>query len=109
MPKLSEAEIAKWLPALPAWRLAPGGAALSRAFIAKDFGAAVDFFAAARDVADSEGHHPDLHLTNFRHVEARAPPLTSSHNSRGSSPAPRRTRTEPHNLQARRGALFLPR
>lgn len=31
--------------------------------------AAVDYFNKVKDVAEEEGHHPDLHLTNFREVE----------------------------------------
>lgn len=33
---------------------------------------AVDFFNSVRDVAEAEGHHPDLHLTNYREVQVRA-------------------------------------
>lgn len=31
--------------------------------------AAIDFFNAVKQVAEAEGHHPDLHLTNYREVE----------------------------------------
>jgi hypothetical protein len=31
--------------------------------------AAIDFFNKVKDVAEAEGHHPDLHLTGYRNVE----------------------------------------
>lgn len=31
--------------------------------------AAIKFFNQVADVAEAEGHHPDLHLTNFREVK----------------------------------------
>jgi len=34
----------------------------------KDFLAAVDFLRRVADLAESEGHHPDLHLERYRHV-----------------------------------------
>lgn len=30
--------------------------------------AAIEFFGRVAEVAEAEGHHPDLHLTNFRDV-----------------------------------------
>jgi Pterin 4 alpha carbinolamine dehydratase len=33
--------------------------------------AALDFFSKVKDVAEAEGHHPDLHLTGYRNVEVR--------------------------------------
>lgn len=68
-PKLSDAELSRYLPALPAWTVDAGGGALRRSFVARDFAAALDFFAAAGALAEAEGHHPDLHLTRYRHVE----------------------------------------
>lgn len=66
---MPEAELARLLAALPAWRLAPDGASLSRAFVARNFLAALGFFEGVGAVAEREGHHPDLHLTDFRRVE----------------------------------------
>lgn len=56
------------MPALPTWELNPQKTALSRTFVAKNFVAAIDFFNQVRDVAETEGHHPDLHLTDYRNV-----------------------------------------
>lgn len=56
------------MPALPTWELNTQKTAISRSFVAKNFVAAIDFFNQVRDVAEAEGHHPDLHLTDFRNV-----------------------------------------
>jgi len=42
---------------------------LSRRFTAKNFQAALDAINDIGAVAESENHHPDLHLTNYRDVE----------------------------------------
>ena len=34
----------------------------------KNYVAAIDFFNKVKDVAEAEGHHPDLHLTDYRLV-----------------------------------------
>lgn len=33
--------------------------------------AAIDFFQEVRSLAEAEGHHPDLHLVQFRNVQVR--------------------------------------
>lgn len=65
-PKLQDAELDRQLSALPAWQLAADRASISRSFTARNFVAAVDFFSKVKDVAEEEGHHPDLHLTDYR-------------------------------------------
>ncbi|KXZ50470.1 hypothetical protein GPECTOR_16g644 [Gonium pectorale] len=42
---------------------------ITRTFTAKNFMAAIRFFNHVAEVAEAEGHHPDLHLRNFREVE----------------------------------------
>jgi len=34
----------------------------------KNFVAGVEFFTRVAELAESEGHHPDLHLDGYRHV-----------------------------------------
>eukprot|EP00606_Chrysophyceae_sp_TOSAG23-5_P001566 GSChrysophyteH2.ASY1.ANO1.511.1 assembled CDS len=41
---------------------------LERSFVTKNFQCALDFMVAAGAVAESRGHHPDLHLTSYRNV-----------------------------------------
>jgi 4a-hydroxytetrahydrobiopterin dehydratase len=57
------------LRALPAWTLSADGSRLVRAFVARNFVAALSFLNAVGKVAEEEGHHPDLHLTDYRSVE----------------------------------------
>ena len=67
-PKLTDDELQRYMPALPAWDLANDKASISRTFTAKNYVAAIDFFTKVKDVAEAEGHHPDLHLTDYRLV-----------------------------------------
>ena len=41
---------------------------ISKAFVAKNWGAAMAFLNLLSDIAEDEGHHPDVHLTNWRDV-----------------------------------------
>ena len=41
---------------------------MSRTFTAKNWAAAMSFFNAVSEIAEEEGHHPDLHLTSWRNV-----------------------------------------
>lgn len=41
---------------------------LSRSFTAKNFQAALNAINSMGAIAESEGHHPDFHLTNYRDV-----------------------------------------
>ena len=42
---------------------------LSRQFVAKNFQAALDAINAMGVIAEAQNHHPDFHLTNYRHVQ----------------------------------------
>jgi 4a-hydroxytetrahydrobiopterin dehydratase len=68
VPKLDDKTIHLFMPALPAWTLDECHTMISRSFTAKNFVAAIAFFDAVKDVAEVEGHHPDLHLTEYRKV-----------------------------------------
>lgn len=39
--------------------------------MAKNFQSSMDYLAAVGAVAEKAGHHPDLHLTDYRSVEVR--------------------------------------
>jgi 4a-hydroxytetrahydrobiopterin dehydratase len=69
VPKLSSERLHENMPALPAWDLNDSETMISRRFVAKNFSAAIDFFSKVKDVAEAEGHHPDLHLTDYRTVQ----------------------------------------
>ena len=82
-PKLDDAELDAQLAALPAWQLSADRAAISRSFTARNFVAAIEFFGKVKGIAEEEGHHPDLHLTDYR----RASRLISCANSSGTCPS----------------------
>jgi 4a-hydroxytetrahydrobiopterin dehydratase len=64
---LSPAQAKPLFAALKGWKLV-GGKALRQEFQMKDFMAAVRFVDAIARAAQSQQHHPDLHLTGYRHL-----------------------------------------
>ena len=68
---LSKETIQNQLTNMPLWSLeetTDGVLSLSRRFTAKHFQAALDALNAMGAIAEREGHHPDMHLTNYREV-----------------------------------------
>jgi 4a-hydroxytetrahydrobiopterin dehydratase len=55
------------LAELKGWNLV-GGKTLRQEFMMKDFMSAVHFVNAVARAAEAEGHHPDLHLTDYRNL-----------------------------------------
>lgn len=55
-----------YLCELPEWVLASDGKSISRQYLMKDFLAAVQLIERIAEVAESEDHHPNLHLTGYR-------------------------------------------
>lgn len=66
-PPLSDARARQLHGELPKWTLEDK--ALVRDVEFKDFQAAVAFVDRVAEVAEAEGHHPDLRLHDYRHVE----------------------------------------
>ena len=52
----------------PLWTLSEDRRKMTRAFVARNFVAALDFIAIVGEVAEAQGHHPDLHIENYREV-----------------------------------------
>lgn len=61
-------EAAELLPQVPEWQIDETGKMLYRSYTCADFAAALALVNRAGEVAESEGHHPDIHLTNYKHV-----------------------------------------
>ena len=68
VPKLTPAEADAQLAKLPGWTIVHNGERIRREWVVKNFMAAVRFFNCVADVAEAEGHHPDLHLVGYRNV-----------------------------------------
>ena len=62
-------EVAVQLEQLPAWNLTADGKWISRKVGFKDFTRALEFINAVAALAQTEGHHPDLHLVRYREAE----------------------------------------
>ena len=68
--KLSSADFERYMKyeLCPSWVAAPDLSSISRTFIARNFQAALDWVVAAGAIAEKQGHHPDLHITQYRQV-----------------------------------------
>lgn len=67
-PALTREQIAARLPAVPEWKLSDDGNLIRRKYKFKDFATAMAFLQRVGELAEDEGHHPDLHLTGYKHV-----------------------------------------
>jgi len=68
VPPLAPAEVEQLLASVTGWRVTEGGQRIRREWTAKNFMAAIDFFNKVAQLAEAEGHHPDLHLAGYRNV-----------------------------------------
>jgi 4a-hydroxytetrahydrobiopterin dehydratase len=60
VPPLSASEVEPLLRQTPGWTLADGGARLRRGFEFRDFVEAMRFVNRVADLAEEQGHHPDI-------------------------------------------------
>jgi 4a-hydroxytetrahydrobiopterin dehydratase len=67
-PPFTPEQVAAHLPAVPEWKLTTDGKMIRREYKFKDFVSAMAFLQKVADLAEEEQHHPDLHLTGYRHV-----------------------------------------
>ncbi len=67
-PAFTPEQTAAHLPAVPEWKLAEDGKLIRRKYKFKDFVTALAFLQTVGHLAEAEDHHPDLHLTGYRHV-----------------------------------------
>lgn len=71
-PKIEDTEVLKIMTEsqFPMWKLVIENDVpkLIRSFVAKGFQSAMNFLVDAGKVAETRGHHPDLHLTGYRNV-----------------------------------------
>ena len=60
IPPLTEGAAGDLLDRTPGWSLAENGTRLQRRFEFRDFVAAMEFVNRVADIAEQEGHHPDI-------------------------------------------------
>src|SRR5882672_3440030 len=63
-PEQAQAQLAK----LTGWRITKDGQRIRKDWVVKNFLAGMKFFGSVAQVAEAEGHHPDLHLEGYRNV-----------------------------------------
>ncbi|TAJ15436.1 4a-hydroxytetrahydrobiopterin dehydratase [Patescibacteria group bacterium] len=68
IPPLTPDEIAVFQPQVSEWIVSKDGLSISRELTFKDFKEAVSFLNEVANVAEEEGHHPDINLHAFRKV-----------------------------------------
>jgi len=61
-PPLSAEQAKAYLAAVPEWRVSADGKQISRTFTYKDFIQAMKFVNKVAEVAEEQGHHPDIHI-----------------------------------------------
>ncbi len=61
-PSLPAEKVKEYLGAVPQWTVATDGKRISRTFTFKDFVQAMKFVNKVADVAEGQGHHPDIHI-----------------------------------------------
>lgn len=60
----AEAQLEK----LNGWRISQTGQRIRKDWVVKNFTAGIDFFQRVAQLAEEEGHHPDLHLEGYRNA-----------------------------------------
>src|SRR5690348_1386879 len=63
---LSEFQI--YLDSVKNWEVINDEKAITKTFTLKNFSGAVDFINKIKDIAESEGHHPDLNLHDYKQL-----------------------------------------
>jgi len=62
VPPMTKIEAEKYMPEVSGWLLADDGKKIFREFKFKDFKEAMRFVNVVADIAESEGHHPDIYI-----------------------------------------------
>jgi 4a-hydroxytetrahydrobiopterin dehydratase len=68
MPPLSRVEAQILMQQTPGWELSEDAKTISRTYECKGFQDALAFANKVGVIAESEGHHPDIHLTDYKKV-----------------------------------------
>jgi 4a-hydroxytetrahydrobiopterin dehydratase len=66
--RMSRAQAAAEIPLLSGWRLTQDGLRIEKHWHMQNFSAGIELLNRVAELAESEGHHPDLHLEGYSHV-----------------------------------------
>ena len=68
IPKLTATEAAQQIQELDGWTILEKPDRISKSWHVKNFVAGMDFLNQVTQLAEVEGHHPDVHLVGYRNV-----------------------------------------
>jgi 4a-hydroxytetrahydrobiopterin dehydratase len=68
VPKYALEDAERQLARLEGWRLTHEGQRIRKDWVVKNFLAGMEFFQKVAQLAEADGHHPDLHLEGYRNV-----------------------------------------
>lgn len=57
------------LKEIPGWELMEDAKSISRKWIMQDFKQVLAFINKVGELAENEGHHPDIHITDYKNLE----------------------------------------
>lgn len=66
---LDKEAVAKFLAMTPGWQVDDEGKEIWREFVMKNFMSGVQTINSIAEIAESENHHPDVHLTQYRKLK----------------------------------------
>ena len=65
---MTKRQVGDSLKSLPQWALGEDGKSIERRMVFKNFVQAVEAINHIKDIAEFQGHHPDLHLTSYKNL-----------------------------------------
>jgi len=68
VPRFSAEEAREQIKQLAGWELTHDNQRIRKSWVVTNFLAAMSFFEKVTEVSEAEGHHPDLHLVQYRNV-----------------------------------------
>ena len=69
VPVIEPDAAAQYVKATPEWKLSDDSKWIARKIACKNFVEALAWINKIGEIAESEGHHPDLHLTGYRNLK----------------------------------------
>jgi 4a-hydroxytetrahydrobiopterin dehydratase len=66
---MTQEEVKEYLVSTPGWQLGADAQSIERLFTFNNFVQAVERINQIKEIAESENHHPDLHLTGYKNLK----------------------------------------
>lgn len=65
---LTSQEAIELLKSTPQWQISSDNKSISREYVLKNFVQGVNKINQIKDIAEAQGHHPDVHLTGYKNL-----------------------------------------